>query len=284
MLAAAVPAAAHPSRGIAVTPDRKVYFSDLTRIWLIDGARLQLIRDNRGNHTHALAVDPSGRLVWEESDYDPGRDRYLETIWELTPRGPARRIGPIANPPMGLGIQRDSAGCTWRADQPAPGREALVFRNCPGRPPVLMLGSRAEAARYRPVLINDVGGTLLDSRGRFVFRQGTSVRAIDRGGKVTVLASGVPRENFGIALDRSGAVLVAEAANRRLVRMRGSTRQLVERSPEGWSPTGVARGEDGTIYLLEATIYRRGRQPRMQVRALSPGRPARILARVEVAG
>ena len=280
VLAVTGPAAAHPSRGIAVTPDGKLYFSDLTRIWRIDGTRLHLVRDNRGHHTHALAVDASGQLVWEESDYDPDRNRYLETVWELTPRGPARRFGPLFSPPMGLGIVRDSAGCTWRADQPSRDAEALVYRKCPRRTPQLMLGRQSAASRFRPTLINDVGGALLDRRGRFVFRQGTTVRAIDAAGRMTILATGISQENFGIALDRTDALLVTEFDNRRLIRIKGGQRHVVARSPMGWAPTGVAVGLDGTIHVLEASIYRRGQQPRVQVRALTYGRPPRLLARV----
>lgn len=278
-----LPALAHPSRGIAVTPDGTVYFSDLTRIWRIAGDKRILVRDNRGRHSHAMIVDRSGTLVWEESDYDPATAGYRESIWQLGPRGPQRRFGPAANPPLGLGIARDSRGCSYRVDEPRRGGEALLFRLCPGRPAERLAGSAAAAAAFTPALVNDVAGVALAPDGRFVFRHGESVRMVDAAGRMTMVATGLARENFGIAMDRQSRLLVAEFDRRRVVRIAGGRRAIVARSPDGWAPSGVAVGPDGTIFVLEASVHRPGAPLRMQVRAVTPGQAARLVARLTVA-
>ena len=279
---AAAPASAHPSRGIAVGPGGKVYFSDLTRIWRIEGDKRVLVRDNRGNHSHAMIVDPSGTLAWEESDYDPATGRYLETIWQLGPRGPQRRFGPALNPPLGIGIARDRAGCTYRVDQRGRGGPALVFRRCPGRATERLVGSEAAAKGFHPELVNDVGGVAFTPDGHFLFRHGGAVRKIDAAGRVTTVASGFADENFGIAMDRGGRLLVAEFNRRRVVGVAGGKRSVAAVSPPGWAPSGVAAGPAGRFYVLEASIYRPGRPLRMQVREID-GPRATLVARLTVA-
>lgn len=276
----AVPASAHPSRGIAVDRTGTVYFSDLVRIWSIDRGRLRLVRDNRGNHTHAMLVDASGQLVWEESAYDPATSSYLETIWELRGGRPVRRFGPLQRPTRGLGIARDRLGCTFRASQAERGTPVLVHRLCPGRPPIRLVGAAAADARYRPLLVNDLGGVALD-RGRFLFRAGPTVAAVDARGQTQLLASGLADENFGIAIEPGGGLLVAEHDRRRLIRVTGNRRQLVAASPAGWAPTGAAVGSRGEIYLLESTVHRPGQPLRVQVRRVAPGSP-RLMARLTV--
>lgn len=276
----AAPASAHPSRGIAVDERGTIYFSDLIRVWRIDGTRLGLVHRNPGTHTHALAIDPAGRLVWEESAYDPGRQSYSESVWQLAGNRVSRRIGPLGPPPRGLGITFDRVGCSFHADQAVRGGRALVHRWCRNRPPVRLLGSAADDRRFRPALVSDIGGTALAADGRFVFRHGGMVRAVDRRGRVQLLARNVANENFGIALDPSGALLVAEFDNRRVLRITGGRASVAARSPAGWAPTGVAAGP-GFIAVLEATPYRRGEPTRMRVRRVAGGR-SQVLAEVAV--
>jgi len=277
----APPAVAHPSRAIAVDRNDRVVFSDLVRIWRIDGAKLTLIRDNRGNHTHGMIVDASGQLVWEESNYQPATMTYRETIWELRDSRPIRRFGPLSNPSPGLGIARDAAGCTYRADQSGRAGPVFVHRLCPGRASALLVGNAGAAARFRPVLVNDVSGVAIALDGRFVFRHGGAVHAVDRRGRISLLADRIANENFGIALQPSGALLVVEHDRRRVLRIAGAHSEQVSISPAGWAPTGVAAGRNGQIYVLESTIHQAGRPLRMQVRQIAPGR-ARLLARVTV--
>lgn len=278
---AAAPAAAHPSRGIAVDFRGTVYFSDLVRIWRIDGTRLRLVHRNPGSHSHALALEPSGQVSWDESVYDPANGSYSESIWQLSGNRISRRFGPVQGPTRGLGLLRDRQGCTFRSDQAGRGGPILVHRLCPGLAPVRLFGSAAADRRLEPVLINDVGGVALSPTGEFAFRHGSTVRAIDGGGRVRVLASGLGDDNFGIAFDPAGHLLVAEHRNRRVIRIAGTQRQVVATSPPGWFPTGVTAGRGGVV-VLEASDHRPGQAPRMQVRQVRADGRSRLLAQVTV--
>ncbi len=280
-LLGAAPAAAHPSRGIAVDRGGTVYFSDLIRVWRLDGTRLRLVRRNPGTHTHALALDAAGRIVWEESSYDPARKAYTETIWELSGGRAVRRFGPMSPPPRGLGIIADREGCTFHADQIGRGGPGIVHRWCPGRAPVRLYGSAADDRRLRREPVQDIAGTALTPDGRFVFRQGGVVRAADRRGRLQVLARNIANENFGIAVDTGGGLLVTEHRNRRVLRIVGGRARVVATTPLGWAPTGVAAGGN-SLYLLEASDYRRGQPPRVRVRKIDPGGRSRVLAEVTV--
>ena len=228
-----------------------------------------------------MAIDASGQLVWEESRYDPASRAYTEFVWQLSGNRPTPRFGPLRNPAPGLGITSDSAGCTWRYDRVGQGGPALVHRLCPGRRSVRLHGTAADEARFRPELVSDSGGVALARDGSFLFRHGGTVRAVDRNGGVRTVATGLGADNFGIALDQAGRLLVAEHGNRRVVRISGRQRQVVATSPPGWAPTGVA-ARRGAVYVLESSDYRRGRPPRMRVRQIgSDGRP-RLIAQVEV--
>lgn len=251
------------------------------RLWRIDGDKRVLIRDNRGHHTHGLIVDASGHLVWEESRYDPATGDYTEVIWELGPRGPVARFGPLKAPPMGLGIARDAQGCTYRVDQPGRAGPALAYRRCPGRPAERLVGSVAAAAAFRPILANDVAGVAFSPDGRFLFRQGGTVHSIDRDGRIRLVAGRLSSDNFGIGVDPQGRLLVAEFDRRRVIRIAGAHREVVATAPAGWAPTGVATGPDGRIYILEASLHVPGQPLRMQVRALRDGR-ATLIARLTV--
>lgn len=283
LLALLLPATApaHPSRGIAVAPDGAVYFSDLIRIWRIDGTRLRLVHRNPGTHSHALALDPAGRILWEESAYDPASGRYRETIWQFAGGRVSRRFGPLSPPPRGLGISVDRDGCSFHSDQVRRGGPAIVHRRCPGRPPMRLFGSAADDRAFRPVLVNDVAGVALAPDGRFVFRHGRAVREIDRRGRVRLLAADVADENFGIALDPAGGLLVVENRNRRVLRFAGGRRRTAATTPAGWAPTGVAAA-GGAIVLLEASDHRPGRPTRMRVRRVDGDGRSRLLATVTV--
>lgn len=281
LVAAATPAAAHPSRGIVVDQSGTIYFSDLIRVWRLDGTRLSLVHRNPGTHTHSLALDPAGRLIWEESAYDPSRDTYAESIWQLSGNRVSRRFGPFSPPPRGLGISFDRSGCSFHADQLSRGGPGLVHRWCGRRSSIRLLGGAADDRRFRPALVQDIGGTTLAPDGRFVFRQGGMVRAVDRRGRVQLLARNVADENFGIALEPGGSLLVVEHANRRVLRIAGGRATIAARSPAGWAPTGVAAGRRST-FLLESSSYRRGEPTRMRVRRVARGAGTQVLAEVTV--
>ena len=276
-------AAAHPARGIVVAPDEAVTFSDLERIWRIaPNGRLSIVRNHPGVHTHALAVTAAGDVLGEDSEYRAAGERYVESIWMLTRAGRLHYLHrPSPTLTRGVGLLRDRNGCSYHADQTAQHRP-LLHRACPGRSVERLFGTAADDRAFRPVLINDVAGTAFAPDGSFLFRHDTLVyRYAPRRG-VTVRARGIAPENFGIAVDRSDNLFVAEFARRRVLRIAPTGRRIVAiESAAPWGPTGVAVGRRGLV-VLEATHYRRGSPARMRVRRVDPAGRVRTLATVTI--
>ena len=269
VLALLLPAAAlaHPSRGIVASPDGRVFFSDLQRVLMIDpSGRLSVVRRSNGSHTHELFLAGDGSLYGEDSHYEGGR--YTSTLWQRDRSGRIRNIfGPASNPPPGLGVVRDRRGCTYQSDKTRNGA-LILYRRC---------GSAQQRLAGVPAvpreLLSNISGATMGPDG-FYFRRGTTVQRVDSAGRVTIAARQLSDENFGLSVAPNGSILVAEFANRRVVRVdRDGQRSIVANSSAPWAPTGVAVAGRG-LYVLEATS---GRSTRMRVRRIVDGR-SRVMA------
>lgn len=264
-------ASAHPPRGLAITPEGQVYFSDLERIWAIrpDG-RLVVLRGAADRHTHELFLDPAGNLFGEDSFYEPSTGAYRAGIWRMRPGGGFAYVyGPTARPEWGMGVFRDARGCTYQADRTR-GKELVLYRLCrPAR--AKLLSSADAAARAEPrVLLSNIGGAAFGPDGSFFFRQGHIVQRLREGNRVVTAADRLAPENFGIAVDRNGALYVAEHENRRIVRVGTDGRRSIPISANApWAPTGVA-AVGASLYVLEVTDFERGTSTRLRVRRLLP--------------
>ena len=264
-------ALAHPSRGIVAAADGRVYFSDLLRIWTISpGGRLSVLRGPNGGHTHELFLASDGALYGEDSHYDGGR--YTSALWRRDARGRiAFLFGPASDPPPGLGVVRDQRGCTYQSDKRRMGA-AVLYRRC---------GVRSERVAGtiapRRDLLSNISGAAIGPGG-FYFRRGSTVQRVDPAGRVAVVASGLSRENFGLAVTPDGSMYVAEFAKGRVVRIaRDGRRSVAATSPGPWAPTGVAYA-GRSLYLLEAS--RAAGSTRMRVRRIQDGR-SRVMAVVQ---
>lgn len=283
-VALTAPALAHPPRGIVVARDGTVYFSDLVRVRAIqpDG-RVRVVRNARGAHIHALALSADGALWGEQSAYDPADGGYREAIWRRSRGGrTAYRYGPTKRLERGVGLLRDRKGCTWHLDQAFQGGPPLVHRKCRAKPAELLFGHAADDLRFRPGLVGDLSGTALDANGRLLFRHAGVLRRVAPDGSAEVLAEGLDRGNFGLALAPGGTVYLAEWENRRVAAVSGGKVRTAARSEVGWGPSGVAwRG--GTLYVLEASLHRAGEPDRVRVRRIASNSDT-VLATVTAAG
>ena len=262
-------AIAHPSRGIVASPDGRVFFSDLQRVWMIDPAgRLSVVRGSNGGHTHELFLAPNGSLYGEDSHYDNGR--YTSALWRRDVSGRIVFLfGPAANPPPGLGVMREPLGCTYQSDRSRTG-ELILYWRCHGRKSERLAGVPAEPRD----LLSNFSGAAVAPNGFFYFRRGSTIQRVDSGGRVSVAARGLSAENFGLAVGFDSSLYAAEFANRRIVRVRPSgKRSIAATSSAPWAPTGVAHA-GRALYLLEG---RSDRSTRMRVRRIVDGR-SRILA------
>src|SRR5690349_16702081 len=86
LLAAALPAAAHPSWGIVVDRAGRVTYSDLETIWRIGPKGPVVVRAGvGGRHVHELFVDEQGNVYGGDNAYENGK--YTNGLWRLAPSG-----------------------------------------------------------------------------------------------------------------------------------------------------------------------------------------------------
>ncbi|MFA9201460.1 MAG: hypothetical protein ACEQR8_09810 [Cypionkella sp.] len=97
-----------------------------------------------------------------------------------------------------------------------------------------------------------------------------------------MLATGIARGNFGLALGAPGSVYIAEWEKRRVVLAHRGRLRTAARSAAGWAPSGVA-WRAGVLYVLEATIHQPGKPDRLRVRRIGQGGD-RVLATVAAGG
>jgi sugar lactone lactonase YvrE len=263
----------------------RVWFSDLRRIWKIDEhGRLSEARAAGDRHTHELAIDAAGAVYGEDSYYDPDTATYRAALWRFTPEGRFEfLLPPTASPPVGLTIWRDSEGRTYVADQAARGSaDTLLFRRERDGRVTRLLGDAGAAGRYRPDLASNIGGAAVGPDGAFYFRHRSILRRVTKDGRVEVLSTDLPGENFGIAVGRSGQVYVADFGGRRILRIDRAARPTTVLTAEApWAPTGVfLRGAD--LYVLEGAQDRRGVTERLRVRHIPAHGPPSVLATVPV--
>ena len=83
---------AHPAWGIAVDVEREVvYFSDLERIWKVDGeGNKSVFFDDV--HTHDLYLDDEGNLYGENHRIIPGTNSWRFRWWKATPSGQVTKL------------------------------------------------------------------------------------------------------------------------------------------------------------------------------------------------
>ncbi|HEX8444026.1 MAG TPA: hypothetical protein VF631_10325 [Allosphingosinicella sp.] len=272
---------AHPPRGIAVAPDGRVFFSDLERIWAIaPGKQPLVVRRSVGAHVHELFLDSGGHLWGEDSFYDPATARYRAGLWMIAPDGRfSYTYGPTGSPTFGAGVLRDRFGCSYLVGETRV-RALLLHRLCPGGAPQLLSDRAAARDAEPPVLLSNIGGAAFGPDGSFFFRHRGIVQRLRAGDRLVTAAVGFAPENYGIAVDRAGALYVAEQANRRIVRVDARGRRSAPIGAEApWAPTGVV-ASGGALYVLEVTDYARGAPTRLRVRRMLPNGQVQLLGTV----
>ena len=245
------PLAAHPPVSVVVTPDGRVYFSDLERIWVLepDGSFRVAVP---GVHAHELWLGPEGSVYGD--DVQNEGDVYRSRTWRLTPEGRLenvagwrpghpRETGYSLTAPAGGGLYWaiGPGGVLRRIDASGDAREALN------------LGTEPFAPSW----------VVPDPAGPILVRGGEVLRVTADGEVVTLAGDLIERtEAFSFLHDRhalmkpwtnaDGAIYVPVYAAQKVVRLvDGSPPETVYGSAGDWSPVGGTFLADGTLWLLE---------------------------------
>ena len=281
----------HPSWGIVVSSTGVVYFSDLETVWKIsrDG-NLSVFRPGvSGRHVHELSIDEQDNIYGPELIYDSTRQKYLLGVWKMTPDGKQTQLqSPIESFMSGVGVCRDRAGNMYAIEQNNNLREKTVLlkRTPDGRVTTLAGGAYGDADGNGPAArFSSVYAMALGSDGNLYLTDGSDVRRVTQNGVVMTVARDLTARTLedkptlfggndkilaGVAIDNGGNVYVADAGNRRLLKIAQDGKpRVVYRLDPPYFPTGVFAGSNGDIYVLEFSYTPPGTTDKPRVRKLS---------------
>ncbi|HEV8583316.1 MAG TPA: hypothetical protein VGX68_29985 [Thermoanaerobaculia bacterium] len=260
------PAAAHPAWGLVIDPQGRPAFSEVetNTIWRIENSRPVAIL--RGKHSHEIYMDGAGNLYGEHLEYRSAGERWILSLWKLTPRGREIQILPPTDTvelPNGLSPLHDREGNTW-AFRGAFQRvnELILYRRSSSGEAVAVAGGspghadgEGSAARF-----TGAQGKAFGPEGDLYLTDGGTVRRITPRGAVTTVGGnpfagvshGEHPQLYGLAVDGRGRIFVADFDHRsvREIERDGQVREPW-RSDRLWAPAGVAEA-GGALYILEA--------------------------------
>lgn len=272
---------AHPPYTLVVDERGNAYFSDIEAVWkLAPDGRLSLFRPAVADkHVHEIAL-ADGAVEGERNEYDAATETYRGGIWRRTLDGRETwLLAPTNAAPTGMGIRRDQAGNRYVAQWVGnDDRRTMLFRRSPDGKVTLLFGPADAAARFRQVVATSVGGMVFPADGSVILADGSALRRVDAGGKVTTPYQGPAKAALrGLAIARDGRILAADAGRKAVfaIALSGEAEQLYA-SPAGWIATAAAEAQ-GRLLVLEANADPYDYVRRMRVVAAERG-GVRVLA------
>lgn len=252
LLAAAVPAAAHPGVGIVMDRRGNVFYTDLVHVWRIapDGRKSIAVRDV---HTHELDIDSAGNLFGEDSEF-LGGERWRHRVWRRAPDGRVTDVIPWRDGFFReYGFVRDRAGAMYWV--PCPERRCTIRKRTPdGRTTTVGPGVRFN---------HNINWIAAGPRGSVWVVDGEDLRRVDAQGRISTVARVGPMM-MGMWPDAQGGVYVAVFGTRSIVRVGADGRmQTVARTPAPWAPSGVMVAPNGDLWMLEYSTSNEARVRRI---------------------
>ena len=282
---------AHPSWGIVVSSTGIVYFSDLETVWKIDrNGNISVFRaGTRGHHVHELSIDSQDNIYGLITVYNAATQKYLVGVWKMTPDGRETELQrPVDGVMSGISIWWDSAGNMYSIEQNNNLKQkTLLLKRSPDGSVLKLAGGaygfgdgHGPAAKFSSVYAMTFGRD-----GNLYLTDGTYVRRVTLDGAVTTVAKDLTTRTSedrptlfggddkilaGLAADSGGNVFVADAGNRRLLRVGQDGRAgLVYRLDPPYFPTGVFVTANGEVYVLEFSYTPPGTTDKPRVRKIS---------------
>lgn len=264
---------AHPAWGIVVSSTGIVYFSDLETVWKIDrSGKLSIFRAGvGGRHVHELSIDDQDNLYGPDYSYEPETNTYVNGVWKMTPDGRQTYLQQLTGrPESGVSTWRDRAGNMYSIEQNNHTKtQTLLLRRTPDGIVSTLAGGaygnadgKGTAARF-----SNVHAMVLAPDGNLYLTDGAEVRRVTMDGRVTTVAKDLTARTSedkptlfggaddiisGLAVDSAGAIYVADAGNRRVLRVSNDGKVgVLYRLDPPYFPTGVFATRAGDIYVLE---------------------------------
>lgn len=243
---------AHEGWGIVVDNSGNIYFADIpqNKIWKFsrDGKLTVAVPDQ---HSHALIKSADGSIY---GSHENGR------IWKLTSLGQYQEIHPPSSTfPLSLhSFIIDGKGSVYsmNAGRIQSGHALLLKRSIDGKIDTIAGGNGGiKDGKGRDARFLSIDGMAWSADSFLYITDGPYVRKVSRDGVVTTITSKLSQDSWedlmGIFVSKPGAILVADYAGRRILKVSSNgTIEDVLNSSGIWSPTGIS--EDGNdLYILE---------------------------------
>jgi hypothetical protein len=291
---------AHPASGIVVDRKGQVYFSDLETVWKIDAqGKLSVFRLGvSGRHVHELTIDDEDNIYGEDVSYDPATKKWISDVWKMTPKGELTYlVAPTTDPPRGMSMWRDREGNTYFVDQNNHLKQrTLLLRRTPDGKVETFAGSAYghKDGKGTDAQFSSVGGITFGPDGSLYLSDGAYLRKVTMDGNVTTLAKDVTSRTAedkptlfgglygslaGLTAGPSGTVYVADAGNRRLLKIGPDGRvEVVLRVDPPFFPNGAFATTAGDVYVLEVGFTLPNISSGPRVRKMTPDGKNIILA------
>ncbi|HVF39280.1 MAG TPA: hypothetical protein VM939_05215 [Gemmatimonadaceae bacterium] len=252
-------AAAHEGWGILIDAAGRIYFTDIptNTIWRVsrDGRKERVAE---GKHSHALHMDAAGNIYGS----NPHLTLAVGSVWRLSPNGKVTDVlAPTNDLPLGLqSFIMDAEGSVYSVNARTAKTPvlALLKRSPDGSVTRVAGGAPGHADGAGPAAqFTGIDGMAWGDDGALYVADGPWVRRVSLDGTVTTpIVSPLTDQSWGedlmgIAADDSGSFVIADYANRRVIRS-SSDRSVTIMHGTGllWAPTGVTV-KDGNVYSLQ---------------------------------
>ncbi|MCP9291242.1 hypothetical protein [Gracilimonas sediminicola] len=243
--------AAHPSVSVVIDSKGNIFYSDLSRVWMIspDGDKKVVVENV---HTHELWLSPNDELFGE--DVRNQGDNYRHKVWVRLPDGTVEDVMGWRNgypdEYSDYSFVRDNEGHSYVLDRP--NKRIKVYRN--------------EEVFHSHSLSKFEGSprwhTLSPSGDLFVSFEGFIVKVSEKSSS-KFTESLIERTSefdwvgdhhalMGMWFDRENELYVALFSGQRVIKVyKDGAKEEVYRSEGDWSVTGGAFAKDGSVVLLE---------------------------------
>jgi hypothetical protein len=245
-----------------------------------------------------LSIDDQDNIYGADISYNPSTKGFPSDVWKMTPEGKfTYLLEPTEHPPRGMSIWRDREGNMYVVDQNNHTKtQTLLLRRSPNGTVTTLAGSAYghKDGRGKEANFSSVGGMAFGPDGSLYLTDGTSVRKVSMDGTVTTLAKdlnfrtaddkpalfgGAYGSLAGLGVDSSGNVYVADAGNRRLLKIGTDGKvEVVYRAEPPFFPNGVVATPTGDIYVMEVGFTPPSTSSGPRVRKLSSGGKNEIIA------
>ena len=247
-------ASAHPSVSVVMDARGNVFYSDLSRVWMIapNGQRSIAVPNV---HSHELTLDADGNLYGEHLWYEGKTKKWGHRVWKRAPDGSITDVIPAADGFLAnYSFVRDSTGTMYWA---ARGKRTEIRKRSGNGPITVVARGPFRDVRW---MTASRGGTL------YLIDSG-DLKRIPPNGKVEILSTRIASRSMlrmnvseqhavmGLWLDNSNNLYAAVYGSGEVKRITPSGEvSVVATSSLPWGPTGGMVAPNGDLYILEASI------------------------------